>query len=54
MNMPEDFYQLLDFCKSINNSDPKSKQNQIQKFNDFCFISNRCLKRYWDRAYWDI
>ena len=33
MQMPEDFYELLDFCKSINSNDPKSK-------NLFLFHSN--------------
>ena len=40
MQMPEDFYQFFEFCKSINPSDPKSNLLLLLVIYDFCRRSN--------------
>jgi hypothetical protein len=34
MKMPNDFYDLLSFCKSLNEDDPKSETNLLIHVND--------------------
>ncbi len=35
MQMPDDFYELLDFCKSINPQNPKSEHFYYSDLNIF-------------------